>query len=571
MKRPLVTFSMQAYNAEKYIEKSIESILNQSIGDIELILINNASTDRTGEICRNFAAKDSRIIFHENEKNTILNPEYKGKWVCPNGEYFAYLDSDDYLDLNFVKVMYEAATKHDSDIVVCGTELFMDKNPDAKRLRIPPAMATKDTSELAESFAALYGSLRPLWGKLYKTDFFLEHGVYAFDRPNWLLSGSDTFAVLRYLGKCKSFVSIDRVLHYYRIYEDSYYNANVNIDRIRECNCLYEEGINLLKGWDAVTNKRVNFLLGVHFQSIRDCLNNAANNINAPLRDRLNLIQAIVTDDMFCSYSLSDRNRNVALNEVENYVNRILKGFSSIDIANSGRFFIASMYRVLKKSTISMSNGLAALLLSSISSTENKYLWGIDYLERFHRVMPEWVNGILQADPSILPRLLKNKRLFREFINGDFESAIAIISEEENISSDIHTLTKVITSFESAIDLDILNQYKLRISEYLDKGNLEEAIPLLISLTESRILDREGIYYKMYIAWQIGEKELAIDAAEIAEVFWSEDVDIMVMCGDIFVAIGAINRALMCYQRAIDNSVDEEYKKKISIQIEKLK
>ncbi len=566
MTKPYVTFYMQAYNAEKYIEKSINSILTQSVSNIELMLYDNASTDNTGEICRRFAKEDNRIIFRKNEKNTVLNPEYAQEWIHPNGEYYAYLDADDYLDKDFVKIMYRAAENNKADMVICGTEMFLNENPHSVSTRIPIELSTKDINEIVEKFIDLYGSFRPLWAKLYRTDFYLEHAPFAFDRPQWLLSGSDTFAVLRYLRKCQSFVSIDKALHHYRIHESSIYNSNVTLNRVLECDCLYNEGIELLKEWNALDKERVDFLLNVHFGSISDCLKNAAHNEKACLYDRLNMIQSIVTNDIFCNYALASQNQKKVGTIVEESAKMVSRKTTAMDISKLGNFFVDRIYRAMEKNVSHEISNWMALLLSAICDTENKYHWGINYLIEYSSAMPLGLKKVLKRNSGCLVSLLKRPDILREIVNEDFER----IAVEQKLSDSIKKVIETLPKIQTDKDKNKVNELKIKLNNFVSEGNFEDAVPIMVHILQNSILDREGLYFKMYISWQIGEKEIAVETAEVARVFWNDDPDILAICGDIFEAIGAFKRAKYCYQRAISNSNDEMFSADINKRISQM-
>ena len=146
-----VVIYIRAYNAEKYIRETIESVLAQTEKDIRLHIRNNGSTDNTGEIIREYVEKDSRVTFQENKVNHQLE---EGQVNTPyiESEYVSFLDSDDYLEPNFVEEMYKAGKQSDADIVVSGTTMFLENNPLQKGTRIPPAIVYKDMKEVNKKF-----------------------------------------------------------------------------------------------------------------------------------------------------------------------------------------------------------------------------------------------------------------------------------------------------------------------------------------------------------------------------------------------------------------------------------
>ena len=106
------------YKTEQYLTRCVESILGQTFSDIELILIDDGSPDRCGEICDTFAKKDSRVkVIHKNNAG-VAAARNDGLRIA-NGKYVTVVDSDDYLDQNMYQNILEIVQKYDSDVVMC--------------------------------------------------------------------------------------------------------------------------------------------------------------------------------------------------------------------------------------------------------------------------------------------------------------------------------------------------------------------------------------------------------------------------------------------------------------------
>ena len=115
---PSVSIIVPVYNAEPYLHRSMDSLLNQTLQNIEILLINDGSTDNSGKLCDNYAAKDSRVkVFHRTNHGTGATRQFGLKHVT--GEYVIHADPDDWLDLDMLGKMYKVAKKEDADLVVC--------------------------------------------------------------------------------------------------------------------------------------------------------------------------------------------------------------------------------------------------------------------------------------------------------------------------------------------------------------------------------------------------------------------------------------------------------------------
>ncbi len=113
---PIISFIVPVYNTEKYLSECIESVLNQTCSDWELILVDDGSTDQSGRICDEYTKKDDRIRASHNENEGRFATRLKGI-LSARGEYCTGLDSDDYLDRNCVETLIECIQSREYDIL----------------------------------------------------------------------------------------------------------------------------------------------------------------------------------------------------------------------------------------------------------------------------------------------------------------------------------------------------------------------------------------------------------------------------------------------------------------------
>ena len=112
----LISIVVPVYNVEKYLKRCIESLINQTYKNIEIILINDGSKDNSLSICKEYEKKDERIKVIDKENEGLGYTRNKGI-ECANGKYIAFIDSDDYIDLDFYEKLYNSAKKNNSDMV----------------------------------------------------------------------------------------------------------------------------------------------------------------------------------------------------------------------------------------------------------------------------------------------------------------------------------------------------------------------------------------------------------------------------------------------------------------------
>jgi len=123
-RNPRVSIIIPVYNVEKYIKKCLDSVISQTLKDIEIILIDDGSTDSSGEICDEYAGKDDRIIVIHDTNHGVFHARNKGLDIA-RGEYIGFVDSDDYAESDMFEYLYNLAIENKADAVQCGvTECY---------------------------------------------------------------------------------------------------------------------------------------------------------------------------------------------------------------------------------------------------------------------------------------------------------------------------------------------------------------------------------------------------------------------------------------------------------------
>ncbi|NEU72877.1 glycosyltransferase [Hassallia byssoidea VB512170] len=131
--QPRLSIGLPVYNGEKFLKEAIESLLAQTFADFELIICDNASTDKTEEICRTYATKDKRIRYYRNERNIGCAPNFNRVFELSTGEYFKWAAYDDLHAPDFIARCIEILDK-DPSIILCHSQAYLiDENSDILR------------------------------------------------------------------------------------------------------------------------------------------------------------------------------------------------------------------------------------------------------------------------------------------------------------------------------------------------------------------------------------------------------------------------------------------------------
>ncbi|MEH6513426.1 MAG: glycosyltransferase family 2 protein [Maribacter arcticus] len=223
MKTVKISVIVPIFRIEKYLPKCIDSLLNQTFSDFELILVDDGSPDNCPKICDDYAKIDARIkVIHK--KNGGLVSARKEGLKNAAGTYITFVDGDDWVDEFYLDILFNLAELNDADLVVTGH--FREFNGKIETIK-PKMVGVYDEKELKSKILpyAIYngefcehGISTYVWNKLFKTELLCD---VLFDVPNEIIMGEDAAITFSYLTISKSLVISSTPLYYYRQRHDS--------------------------------------------------------------------------------------------------------------------------------------------------------------------------------------------------------------------------------------------------------------------------------------------------------------------------------------------------------------
>ncbi len=171
MENDLISVIIPIYNVEKYLSKCIESVINQTYKNIEIILVDDGSPDNCGKICDEYAKIDSRIkVIHK--KNGGISDTRNIGIDNSNGKYITFIDSDDYVTNDYIEYLYYILKEEKVDISCCNFELIYDNN---KKIEVNDEKEKIFCYSQIEALKELLYQKNidnSIWGKLYKKEKF---------------------------------------------------------------------------------------------------------------------------------------------------------------------------------------------------------------------------------------------------------------------------------------------------------------------------------------------------------------------------------------------------------------
>lgn len=177
---PEVSIIIPVYNNEKYIEKCIHSVLNQTFGELEIIAVNDGSTDESGKILKNLEREDVRIILLEQNNQGVAAARNLGVKKS-TGKYITFVDGDDYLKNDYIEKMYDLAEKESLDMVISGLTYVDESGKELNKI-IPGVYKRLENEEWTFRISAVCSHLyrRELW---MKYDVKFQSGERGEDMP----------------------------------------------------------------------------------------------------------------------------------------------------------------------------------------------------------------------------------------------------------------------------------------------------------------------------------------------------------------------------------------------------
>jgi len=168
---PLISIIVPVYKVEPYLRKCVDSIIAQTYANLEIILVDDGSPDNCGKICDEYAERDERVrVVHK--ENGGLSDARNAALNIMQGEYVAFVDSDDWVLPNYIRDMYENLVKYKSDISLSGTVYVYENNKKKMVLAINNADGLYTQREAVENLFYQKGIYPSAYSKLYKAELF---------------------------------------------------------------------------------------------------------------------------------------------------------------------------------------------------------------------------------------------------------------------------------------------------------------------------------------------------------------------------------------------------------------
>ncbi len=251
-KKELISIIVPIYNTQNFLNKCVDSILNQTYRELEIILVDDGSTDESGKICDKYKLIDNRVkVIHKKNGGVSMARNYGLKMI--NGEYVIFIDSDDWLENNMIETLYNNMIKYKVDISICNFEIDCK---DGKKIitHKEEDLITRDIRDKYENLFAKDGFGGYLWNKLIKTEVVKN----IFFNENIKIE-EDVLFLIEVFQKCESiYYNADNILYHYVVRDNSAVRFSYSIKDITKIKSL-EEKLKLKEKYNLKSLEKVEF------------------------------------------------------------------------------------------------------------------------------------------------------------------------------------------------------------------------------------------------------------------------------------------------------------------------
>lgn len=240
----MISIIIPVYNTSAYLDKCIESVVNQTFTDWECILVDDGSTDQSGNICDEWEERESRIkVIHQNNSGVSVARNH-GLSIA-KGEFITFVDSDDWLDIDYLESLFSLLIKTGADLVLCG--MIMEYSSGVQEMYIPTSEEVFDlSSDNTDKFIALNDKFLfyPPYLKLFNRRIITDNSI-SFDK-NYSY-GEDLLFNFQYLRYVQRIATLSNAKYHYRVFSSNSLSKRVRLDQFevdynqwQVLKCFYE-------------------------------------------------------------------------------------------------------------------------------------------------------------------------------------------------------------------------------------------------------------------------------------------------------------------------------------------
>lgn len=312
MENSKVSIIIPIYKVENYLTECLESCINQSYKNIEIIAVNDGSPDNCGDIIDHYAAKDERVIHLKKENEGVAAARESGI-NASTGAYIMFVDGDDFLTFNAVELFMETAVKEDADMVFSDfIDYYKQKAPTINTNSLHHGLVMS-MNDCVDNHVRM-----EMWGRIIRRELCLNCELQKLN------IGEDKFAMIQILIRCKKNVYLKVPLYYYRHNETSLMHKPDTIKNEIEHKMILTDFV-IQKGYPA---KVIHFAIMTNVPVISEYCNDYNNPITASQKETIRKLTKLSLKHypkMLREHLLSDKLRGIIIFYIIHYFPNTVK------------------------------------------------------------------------------------------------------------------------------------------------------------------------------------------------------------------------------------------------------
>ena len=310
----LISIIIPVYNVEKYLSKCVESVLKQTYRNLEIILVDDGSPDKCGEICDLYAKKDQRVKVIHKKNGGISDARNYGMKIA-TGDYLSFIDSDDWVDEHYIEELYHLLLDEDADLSAMSLCNVNEEDIEIGRAHTGEKKIFDDCGAIESMF---YQNGLPWSGavKLYKRSLF--HGI---EFPVGVVM-EDKATIYKVFAKCKKIVFIDLPYYKYLIRQGSTMRSNFSEKRLRSFDIQEELNLFIEKNYPQFSYLAHAYTIKVAISML--CMMSAAKYVDRKMSEKFFDYLFMYKKEFFSAKCIDKRFKAVGLFLI--ILRKILKG-----------------------------------------------------------------------------------------------------------------------------------------------------------------------------------------------------------------------------------------------------
>lgn len=265
----MISVIVPIYNIKQYLPRCIESILNQTYKDLEIILVNDGSNDGSNIVCENYLKQDNRIVLY-NKKNGGLSDARNYALDRMKGEYVTFVDGDDCIEYDYIECLYNLIQSNKDVSISIVDKVIFSKDDELKSIK-EKNKCILSKEEIIKKMLLRNGASHTAWGKLYKRELW-DDIRFPLNRLY-----EDYLTIYKVFEHVEKVAYSDAKKYFYFQRNDSIMNSKLTINKLSEVDVADEMNDYIINKYPSCKDESYDLKVSIYLKNLKNILNNNSN------------------------------------------------------------------------------------------------------------------------------------------------------------------------------------------------------------------------------------------------------------------------------------------------------